>query len=359
MSNLGPLPLGPLGWAARAQLAGQGRGYVPPPPPPARSGEEPDDPDSMIADELAQLRKERRADEYREAIEDAKDRREIRRLERQKTVRRLQREIAFGDDDLGPRSGGGNERSDAEVLIERLSGQWENERRELTQRLDQVTAQLTKADQDGMRATLAEIKAQLAQPITQKDPLEQLVGLFTLGRQVREGIDQLMPAPPAPPPIDPGLTHQQILDREKVQLEHDILLLDRQAALETVKLRRDEILREKEEKTERWGAIAQGAQQVAGALTQALAPTIAGMLPAGIGGGHAPAAHGMSEPGLVPPGPPMPAGMITILCPNSRCRRPNSVPAGTGVTRCEHCGTGPIYLQPNGAPAPPGLVTSI
>ncbi len=356
--SIGPLPLGPLGWAARAQMAGQGRAPMLIQQPRPEGGEGNDD---FIARELADLRREDQADKLREAIDDAKARREIRRLEREKTIRRLKREVEFGDEDFGAR-GGGSDRSDTEVLIDRLSAQWEGERRELAGRLDLMTAQLTKADQDGMRAMLADIKTQISQPLMpQKDPLEQLVGLFTLGRQVREGIDQLMPAPPAPPPIDPGLTHQQIIDREKVQLEHDILLLDRQAALETVKLRRDEILREKEEKTERWGAIAQGAQQVAGALSQALAPTIAGMLPAGLGGGHGPApgAHAMTEPGLVPPGPPMPAAMITILCPNSRCRRPNSVPAGTGVTRCEHCGTGPIYLQPSGAPAPPGLVTSI
>lgn len=356
MSTLGPLPLGPLGWAARAQMSGQGRQVVVQQAPAAHV-ESGGDPDSLIAEELAQLRAERRADEYREAIEDAKARREIRSLERQKTIRRLKREVEYGDDEVSSRGGGGD--GDAEVLVSRLTEKWELERRELATRLDVMTAQLTKADQDGMRSMLAEIKTQLSQPLApQKDPLEQLVSLFTLGRKVREGIDELMPAPPAAVPIDLGLSHQQVLDRERVQLEHDILRLEREAALESVKLRRDEILREKEEKTERWSAIAQGAQQVAGALSAALAPTIAGMLPAGLGGGRG-APSGMVEPGLVPPGPPMPAGLITVLCPNSRCRRPNSVPAGTGVTRCEHCGTGPIYIQATGTAPPPGLVSSI
>jgi hypothetical protein len=297
--------------------------------------------------ELAELRAEDRADRLRDAIEDAKRRRDIKRLEGEKTLRRLQRESEGITEDRG--RGGRDDGPDD--FIDRLTLQWDGERKELSQKLDLMQAQLTKQDQDALKTQLAEIRSLIGQPIGQKDPLEQLVGLFSLGRQVREGIDQMMPAPaaPQPPPIDPGLSHQQILDRERAGLEHDILRLDREAALETVKLKRDEIVAERERKENRLNGIVGAISQAGGQLAQALAPSLAAMLPG------APGNPGSGAGGAPTPTPNLPAAPIGIpfTCPAGHR---NLVPLGTMVARCETCGVGPIYLQPEGLPAPAGMV---
>jgi hypothetical protein len=349
----GPGPLGPVSWAARAQAMGMGRA-MPAVAPAAQDGE--DEIDQLMREEREQDKRDR----LRDMIEEAADRREIRKLERQQRLTRLR---AQANGEMPEGRGGG--RSDDDDGLELLRRDLITDRNDMKNQIDSLRGLITKSTEDTLKSELGRLSTEIANIRSAPgiDPMEQLTKAFEMAATVRSRVDSLMPAPP-PPPIDPGLTHEQTLARERALLEHDIYRLEREEALESVKLKRDEIRNEREQKQERLAGIVDGAKQIATALSATAAPALARYLPAGIGGGAAgpgPGAAGLpgGGPAAFASAPPMPVADIPFTCPNHLCGRRGTVPAGTGVTRCEHCGTGPIYLQDAGAPPPPGMVSSI
>jgi len=366
----GPGPLGPIAWAARAERMGMATrgGPTPPGPPPANPnppppGEE-EDPDAVYAAEMRDIQRQDRLDRLADMRDEAEDRRLIRRLRRKQELAKLERQAEGGGVPPGAAGRGGYEDSDESQQIEMLRRELLGERNEFSKQIAQLQGVITKANEDTVKGQIDRLSQQIAdiRSAPGTDPVQAISQAFELAGKIRTQVDSLLPIP-APPPIDPGLSHQQVIDRERAQLEHDIYRLEREEALESVKYKREQLRADREKATERWQGIVNGLGQVGSSLSQALAPTLAGMLPAGIGGGPGPAGPvpGMGMATAPPPatGPPASPPGIPYNCPSETCRKTNYVPPGTGITRCAHCGFGPIYLQPHGAPPPAGMVSSI
>jgi hypothetical protein len=340
-------------------------GPVPPGPPPANPNSigEDDDPDAEYAREMRDIQRQDRLDRLADMRDEAEDRRRIRRLRRKQELAKLEAQA----DGLVPDRGRGYDDDGEGEQIAAIRRELSAERSDLKAQIDRLQGVITKSNEDTLKAQIDRLSQKIddIQKTPGTDPVQAISSAFELAGKIRNQVDSLLPIP-APPPIDPGLSHQQVLDRERAQLEHDIYRLERQEALETVQYKREQLRADREKATERWQGIVNGLGQVGGALSQALAPTLAGMLPAGIGGGpSAPGAPG-APPGMgmatAPPpatGPPPTPQGIPYVCPSSTCRKTNYVPPGTGIARCDHCGFGPVYLQPHGTPPPAGMVNSV
>ncbi len=338
-----PGPLGPISWAARAHALGVAKtgGVVP-----ATGGDDAEDEITLM------MREERRADaadRLRDQIEEAADRREIRKLERQQRLIRLRAQASGEVPMFGGRGarGGGDDDGIDELRRELLA-----DRNDLKGQIEKLQGTLTTSNENALKAQIDRLSTQIEgiRSAPGVDPMQALTNAFDMAAKIRDRVDSLMP-PPAPPPMDLGLTHEQSLARERAGLEHDIYRLEREEALETVKLKRDQIRADRDKAQERLNGIIGGVRDVAQAFAGAAAPMLANFLPGAIGGGAgAPAvANGAVAPAV-------PAG-IPFACP--ACHQADTVPFGTGVTKCRHCGTGPIFIQDRSLPAPPGMVTSL
>lgn len=356
----GPAPLGPISWAARAQLMGMARQNGAPAPVAAPSPVG-DDTDSFFDQAMREEREQDKQDRMRDMMEEAQDRREIRKLERQQRLRRLRASVAGGDDDYASRGRGGPVEDDQ---ITELRVELAAERNDLKGQIAALTGTITAANENSLKAEIGRLSTEISNIRTAApgvDPMQALTNAFDMASKIRERVDSLMP-PPAPPQLDLGLSHEQTLARERAALEHDIYRLERQEALETIQFKREQLRADREKAQERLAGIMSGVRDVAQAFAGAASPMLANLLPAGIGGGQAGGVPQASPFGGIPvatgPPPPMPTG-IQFTCPNQACSQVDFVPPGVGVTRCKHCGTGPIFIQDRSLPAPAGMVTSI
>lgn len=301
----------------------------------------------MLKDQVRQDKRDRLAG----LLADAARRQKKKALEDELEIQQLQRKLD-GDYDE-PRGRGGHDDNGSDVILA-LRSDFASQQAELVKRLEAMQGSMATQRDTAIQAQLQSMKDMIGSinaNAQTANPIQTMIDSFGLAAKIREAADNLsITSPPATAlPMDPGFSRQQMIDREKMELEHQIRLLDGRAALETVQLERERLIAQREDKQARLDGLLNLGEGVLGKLMEVAGPGLAGMIPGGGGG------NGGGPPessGSMMPVPAAPMSMVTFPCPNPQCGQSNSVPPGTSHTQCQHCGY-PIELRPRGSGRPP------
>jgi hypothetical protein len=313
-------------------------------------------PTGTLSPEEVELEKERQREAARAAREELADI----RAERERRARRRRIEDDIEEVKLQRLLRNGGREPDPEPspsagarLQGELAMQFNREREGMLERIDRLTEQVVSQRADTQTAAvqrqLDELRVQVAsigqgQGPPGSGPISQLVSAFEDLKRVRTVMDEIAP-PPAPPPLDPGLTNEQRIAQDRMNLEHDIRIDNIKLQRETLAARREELQADIAFKQARLDRLVAGLESALGPLAAAVA---GGGLANLFGGGDS---GNDAAPALAAPAQPE---MIHYPCPN--CHAINYVAAGTDVTSCPHCQLAPIRLRPPGSPPPPGMV---
>ena len=256
------MPIGPISWAARAERMGMGTRPPGPPPVIAPGRDADDDPEAAYEREMREIRDEARLDRLADLRDEAEDRRLIRRLRRKQELARLQAQFDPDYEPPGQRGRGGD--GEVDLQIEAMRRELQAERNSLLAEVQGLRGFIAKSNEDTLKGQLDRLSQEIAgiKSAPGADPMQTIVSAFEMAGKIRGQVDALMPTPAAPP-IDPGLSHEQALAHEQALLEHDILKMERQEALESVQLKREQIRAEREKAQERLNGIMGGVRDVA------------------------------------------------------------------------------------------------
>ncbi len=343
---------GPLDWLRQAQQMGMVRNAQNGGRPAGTATVDEDPEDEEMNRILAAARKRKKAEELQDLIDEEEDRKEERGLKRQLRLNRLRQSVEGGGTDTEPR---GSDPQLADALAT-----WREDRAQLMGRLTELQTSLTKSGEDNLKQEIAGLRQLIMTQnptATATNPFDELTRAFDMAKTVRDRVDSLMPAAPTVAPVDPQLTREQIMGRERMELEHELRMAQFKLEMARTEKEREERQTEYDAKAERLQGFLNMGEGVLGKLMESVGPSLAGLV-GGIGGGGA-SAPGMGAglapagvPQAQPVGAPVAPSMLPYPCP--KCGQQNLVPPGTTATQCGQCGYGPIILVPKGSPPPPG-----